>query len=179
MGEVVLLLKAGRGSERVDRGRFGVPKIFRAGEVVFFAVRLVIRATLRGIRLDPVEPVSMLSPEKMDTVTLGEKIRTCREGKGISVRELARRTDVSASLLSLIERGSRYPSEAVLDRLAGELGVSAAGLRKLDERSSLAKLRLLLKSDPSWGVAFAQIASAARSGKLTSDELLRLLGLRN
>ena len=102
---------------------------------------------------------------------MGEKIRGRREANGFSLRELARRTDVSSSLISAIETGIRYPSEPVLERLAGELGLSAAGLRKLDNRSSLAKLRQLMESDPSWGLAFKALAAAGQAGRVAPDDL--------
>jgi len=112
----------------------------------------------------------------MQTLSLGEKVRKLREAKKLSVRELARRSGISASFISGIEGGNRYPSVAALERLAGELGVSAAALRKLDNRSSLAQLRQLLESEPSWGPVFKRIATDARAGKITSSELLKRLG---
>lgn len=107
----------------------------------------------------------------MATPTLGEKIRDRREAKGFSLRELARRTDVSSSLVSAIETGVRYPSEPVLARLAGELGLSSAGLKRLDNRSSLAKLRQLMESDHTWGLAFKELAAAGRAGRVAPDDL--------
>ena len=114
----------------------------------------------------------------MESPTLGEQIRSRREAKGFSLRELARRTDVSSSLISAIEIGSRYPSETVLERLASELDLSASELRRLDNRSSLAKLRQLLESDPSWGTAFKVLAAAGCAGKLAPDDLRRWLESR-
>ena len=132
------------------------------------------RMTLRDFSLDRVRPVSMLC-SGMQALTLGEKIRDLREAKRLSVRELGRRADVSPSFLSGIEGGSRYPSVQALERLAEELGVSSTALRKLDNRSSLTKLRLILESEPSWGLAFKKLAAAAETGKVAPEDLLKWL----
>jgi transcriptional regulator with XRE-family HTH domain len=112
----------------------------------------------------------------MATLALGERLRNLRVENGISLRELARRTDISPSFLSEVETGRSYPSEPVLERLANQLGVTAAGLRKLDLRSHVSELRELLEMDSSWGPVFQQIAKAGRSGKLRPEELLKRLG---
>lgn len=55
---------------------------------------------------------------------LGPRLREAREGRGLSVRELARRIGCSASLISQIERGASVPSVGVLYSLATELDSS-------------------------------------------------------
>jgi mannose-6-phosphate isomerase-like protein (cupin superfamily)/DNA-binding XRE family transcriptional regulator len=55
---------------------------------------------------------------------LGPRLRVAREGRRLSVRELARRIGCSASLISQIERGVSVPSVGVLYSLATELGSS-------------------------------------------------------
>src|SRR5689334_11835532 len=55
---------------------------------------------------------------------LGPRLREVRSGRGLSVRELARRVGCSASLISQIERGVSVPSVGVLYALATELGSS-------------------------------------------------------
>ena len=52
---------------------------------------------------------------------LGERLRSAREKKGISLRELARRLDVSASLISQIERAHVMPSVGTLFKIADVL----------------------------------------------------------
>jgi len=111
------------------------------------------------------------------TEALGERIKKLRVAKGISLRELARRADVSASFLCEIESCRSYPAEPFLERLAVELGVKAAALRKLDNRSHLADLRILLNSDPAWGPVFKKLAESGLNGRLTPLELLEKLGV--
>jgi mannose-6-phosphate isomerase-like protein (cupin superfamily)/DNA-binding XRE family transcriptional regulator len=55
---------------------------------------------------------------------LGARLRLAREGRRLSVREVARRIGCSASLISQIERGVSAPSVGVLYSLATELGSS-------------------------------------------------------
>ena len=112
----------------------------------------------------------------MKSTALGERIKELRVKKQITLRGLALSADVSPSFLCEIEACRSYPSEAVLERIAGELGVSAAGLRKLDRRSDLADHKALLQSDPAWGSAFKVLGEAGLSGRLTPDHLIKKIG---
>jgi transcriptional regulator with XRE-family HTH domain len=55
---------------------------------------------------------------------LGERLRRARTEQGVSLRELARRLELSASLLSQIETGKIQPSVRTLYAIVTELGVS-------------------------------------------------------
>src|SRR5436853_5033068 len=55
---------------------------------------------------------------------LGERLRRERDRLGLSLRELARRLDVSPSLVSQIETGKIQPSVRTLYAIVSELGVS-------------------------------------------------------
>lgn len=54
---------------------------------------------------------------------LGEKLRTARMSKSLSLRELAAKAEVSASLLSQIENGKANPSVRSLHSIADALSV--------------------------------------------------------
>jgi transcriptional regulator with XRE-family HTH domain len=56
--------------------------------------------------------------------TFGGRLRAERERLGIGVRELSRRLDVSASMISQIERGRVMPSVNTLYSITSALGVS-------------------------------------------------------
>jgi transcriptional regulator with XRE-family HTH domain len=60
--------------------------------------------------------------------TARQRIRAARTAKGLSLRELARRVGVSASLLSQIENGKSDPSVSTLYALVAELGLSLDAL---------------------------------------------------
>lgn len=61
-------------------------------------------------------------------VQLGAAIRAAREARGLSLRELARRIDVSPSFVSQVELGKANPSVGTLYSLAAELGTSLGDL---------------------------------------------------
>jgi transcriptional regulator with XRE-family HTH domain len=72
---------------------------------------------------------------------LGGRLREKRVERGLSLRELARRLDVSPSLVSQIETGKIQPSVRTLYAMAGTLGVSlddvfAAGASRAGEHVS-------------------------------------------
>lgn len=62
------------------------------------------------------------TPSPLDS--MGERIRALRLDRGLGVRELARRVDITASMLSQIERGTTKPSVGTLFRLAAALETS-------------------------------------------------------
>jgi transcriptional regulator with XRE-family HTH domain len=55
---------------------------------------------------------------------VGSRLRVERERQHISLRELARRLDVSASLISQVELGRATPSVGTLYAIVSELGIS-------------------------------------------------------
>jgi len=59
---------------------------------------------------------------------IGQQLRRARIAAGISLREMARRVDVSASFISQVELGRTMPSVGTLYSIASELGVSLDGL---------------------------------------------------
>jgi transcriptional regulator with XRE-family HTH domain len=56
--------------------------------------------------------------------TLGARLRAERERSGLTLRELARRLEVSPSLVSQIETGKSQPSVRTLYAIVTELGIS-------------------------------------------------------
>ena len=64
---------------------------------------------------------------------IGPRVRALREALGLSLRELAARTNVSAPMLSQVERGDTSPTLAVAARIASGLELSLSQLLRLDE----------------------------------------------
>ncbi len=54
---------------------------------------------------------------------VGGKVRTLRQRRGLSLRELAERSTLSVNTISLVERGLMAPSVVTLHKLATALGV--------------------------------------------------------
>jgi transcriptional regulator with XRE-family HTH domain len=59
---------------------------------------------------------------------IADRVRELRAASGLSLEQLATRTGVSRSMISLIERGESSPTAVLLEKLAGGLGVTLAGL---------------------------------------------------
>jgi XRE family transcriptional regulator, regulator of sulfur utilization len=72
---------------------------------------------------------------------LGDRIRQERLRRRISLGELASRSEVSSSMLSDVERGTKVPTVLVLDRIATGLGTSIARLLSEERPSRVVILR--------------------------------------
>jgi XRE family transcriptional regulator, regulator of sulfur utilization len=72
---------------------------------------------------------------------IGERVRALREAMGLSLRDLAARSGVSAPMLSQVERGETSPTLAVAARIAGGLELSLSQLLRLDEGGQVAVVR--------------------------------------
>jgi transcriptional regulator with XRE-family HTH domain len=79
--------------------------------------------------------VAETTPEPVlsDRHLLGARLREARQRRGIGVRELSRRTNCSASLISQVELGKIAPSVSTLYSLTSVLGVSMDSLFLTDE----------------------------------------------
>lgn len=104
------------------------------------------------------------------TKTLGERIRELREAQDLSLRELARKIDVTPPFLSDIELGRRYPSEKNLTAIARILGQKVEDLRKFDTRAPVADLRRLAAAEPAYGLALRRVIDK----KVTPEDLMKL-----
>jgi transcriptional regulator with XRE-family HTH domain len=70
----------------------------------------------------------MPSSQPSVELLLAARIRELRAERGYSLDQLAQRSGVSRSNISLIERGESSPTAAVLDKLASAVGVTLASL---------------------------------------------------
>src|SRR3984885_16387286 len=66
-------------------------------------------------------------------VNVGSLIRRERQHQGLSLRELARRVGVSATMLSQVETGRTRPSVSTIYAIASELALSIDALLSGDE----------------------------------------------
>ena len=72
---------------------------------------------------------------------VGRRVRALREALGLSLRDLAKRSGVSAPMLSQVERGETSPTIAVAQRIAGGLDLPLSTLLRLDERQQVSLVR--------------------------------------
>jgi transcriptional regulator with XRE-family HTH domain len=108
----------------------------------------------------------------MVATTLGEFIRQKRGELDISLRELARRLEVSAPFISDVELGRRYPGEEILAKMAKEFTVSIEQLKSFDSRESLAEFKRILEANPKVAVAFRTAVQEYKDGKLAPEDLV-------
>src|SRR3954468_17061415 len=74
--------------------------------------------------MSDVSPTSAALDRAANASKVGSRLREAREGRGVSLRELARRVGVSPSLVSQIELDRVNPSVSTLYALVTELGVT-------------------------------------------------------
>jgi XRE family transcriptional regulator, regulator of sulfur utilization len=65
--------------------------------------------------------------------TVGARVKSLREAMDLSLRDLARRSGVSAPMLSQVERGETSPTLAVAQKIAAGLDLTLSQLLRLDE----------------------------------------------
>jgi transcriptional regulator with XRE-family HTH domain len=72
---------------------------------------------------------------------VGPRVRALREAAGLSLRDLADRSDVSAPMLSQVERGETSPTLNVATRIAAGLELTLSQLLRLDEGTHVTFVR--------------------------------------
>jgi XRE family transcriptional regulator, regulator of sulfur utilization len=73
--------------------------------------------------------------------SVGPRVRALREAMGLSLRDLAERSGVSAPMLSQVERGETSPTLAIAGRIAAGLDLTLSQLLRLDERGHVTVVR--------------------------------------
>jgi transcriptional regulator with XRE-family HTH domain len=76
-----------------------------------------------------------------EALAVGPRIRALREGMGLSLRDLADRSGVSAPMLSQVERGETSPTLAIAAKIAAGLELSLSQLLRLDEDDGVSVVR--------------------------------------
>ena len=72
---------------------------------------------------------------------IGSRVRALRDAMGLSLRDLAERSGVSAPMLSQVERGETSPTLAVAEKIAAGLELTLSQLLRLDEGEHVAVSR--------------------------------------
>jgi transcriptional regulator with XRE-family HTH domain len=73
--------------------------------------------------------------------TVGPRVKALREAEGLSLRELAERSGVSAPMLSQVERGETSPTLQTAARIAAGLELRLSQLLRLDEDGAVSVVR--------------------------------------
>lgn len=99
--------------------------------------------------------------------SVGNKLRTIREERGLSQRELSQRAGISANAVSLIERDENSPSVSTLQRLASALNVRMSYF--FDDRESTQVLHV--KSDERPVISSKGVQIEGLGSKLNYQEM--------
>src|ERR1700704_4157846 len=79
--------------------------------------------------------------DPLDPAVIGSRVKALREASGLSLRDLAARTGVSAPMLSQVERGETSPTLTVAARIAAGPDLRLSQLLRLDEGGSVTVVR--------------------------------------
>ncbi len=74
-------------------------------------------------------------------INIGPRVKALRDAGGLSLRELADRSGVSAPMLSQVERGETSPTLALAAKIASGLELRLSQLLRLDEGGSVSVVR--------------------------------------
>jgi transcriptional regulator with XRE-family HTH domain len=77
----------------------------------------------------------------VDPASIGTRVKALRESAGLSLRDLAARSEVSAPMLSQVERGETSPTLAVAAKIAAGLELRLSQLLRLDEDGAVTVVR--------------------------------------
>ena len=75
------------------------------------------------------------------TTEVGERVRHLREAMGLSLRDLAKTSGVSAPMVSQVERGETSPTLTVAAKIASGLDLTLSQLLRLDEEPHVVVVR--------------------------------------
>jgi transcriptional regulator with XRE-family HTH domain len=78
---------------------------------------------------------------ELSPAVIGARVKALRESAGLSLRDLAARSGVSAPMLSQVERGETSPTLTVAARIAAGLELRLSQLLRLDEGDSVTVVR--------------------------------------
>jgi XRE family transcriptional regulator, regulator of sulfur utilization len=92
------------------------------------------------IRMTPVK-IRSKQPDLLDPAVIGARVKALRESSGLSLRDLAAGSGVSAPMLSQVERGETSPTLTVAARIASGLDLRLSQLLRLDESGSVTIVR--------------------------------------
>ena len=80
------------------------------------------------------------APDRVDG-SFGSRVRALRDGRGLSLRDLAARSGVSAQMLSQVERGETSPTLVVAERIAAGMELTLSQLLRLDDADGVSIVR--------------------------------------
>ncbi len=111
--------------------------------VITYGRMATVRAKTSGAErpLKAVPAPDAQPADPLDPAVIGARVKALREASGLSLRDLAARSGVSAPMLSQVERGETSPTLTVASRIASGLELRLSQLLRLDEGGSVTIVR--------------------------------------
>jgi transcriptional regulator with XRE-family HTH domain len=111
-------------------------------ELIASAVWMSVIAYGRMVTLvDPPASTTSEWAHALSPAAVGARVKALRESAGLSLRDLAARSGVSAPMLSQVERGETSPTLTVASRIAAGLDLRLSQLLRLDEGGAVTIVR--------------------------------------
>ena len=108
---------------------------------------------------------------RISSKSLGDHIRELREAQDLSLREFAKKLNLSAPFVSDVELGRRHPSDKFLADMARLLGTTFEDLKGYDIRPTVEDLKRLVTQNPAYGFAFRKVMEK----DLSPEDLLSMV----
>jgi transcriptional regulator with XRE-family HTH domain len=104
-----------------------------------------------GLISNKLDDISLIMEQRVAEIEgrIASRLKDLRTRQELTLDELARRSGVSRSMISLIERAESSPTASVLDKLSASLGVTLASLFTLQEHGDAAPVARR-KDQPEW-----------------------------
>jgi transcriptional regulator with XRE-family HTH domain len=100
------------------------------------------------------ESTGLSGADAVSADKLGERVRELRRGRGLTLEELAERSEVSRAMISKVERGEKNPTLVVAAKLAEGFGVTLSQFVGMEERREVVLVpreRRIVMRDPETG----------------------------
>jgi transcriptional regulator with XRE-family HTH domain len=105
--------------------------------------------------------------DELAPAVIGARVKALREASGLSLRDLAERSGVSAPMLSQVERGETSPTLTVASRIASGLDLRLSQFLRLDEGGAVTITRRAQRrtgGSPQRGHSF-EVLTASQPGQ--------------
>lgn len=113
---------------------------------------------------------------------VADRLKVLRAERGLTLDELAKRSGVSRSMISLIERAESSPTASVLDKLSAALGVTLASMfaeeARVDAQPVARRGEQVAWSDPESGYVRRNLSPAGFPSPIELVEVVLPAGAR-
>ena len=105
----------------------------------------------------------------------GDKLKIYRKKTGLSIFKIAKKIGVSGNYISMIERGVRKPSEAILHSLSEIYDVNAMQLFEMYSIIPTKELELLIRKSPQLKKLLSQFSIDSRFSEEEKSDIINTI----